>query len=88
MSNKDPAVSAQSAISVKVGRWAIISATGWGVAALVVLAAMLLGAAVLGSGTTSMPHRTVAASGAAVEEARSVLGVLFGEAALRHERDD
>jgi hypothetical protein len=56
MPDKSLAPRAQSAISFRIGRWAQASATGWGVAALVVLAAMLLATVVLGAGPTLLPH--------------------------------
>jgi hypothetical protein len=56
MSDKHLTPRARSVISLRIGRWARVSATGWGVAALVVLAAMLLAAVVLGDGPRLLPH--------------------------------
>jgi hypothetical protein len=44
-----------SALSFKIGRWAQASATGWGVAALVVLA-ILLAAVILLAGPAVLRH--------------------------------
>ena len=44
-----------SAVSFRIGRWAQAQATGWGVAALVVLAA-LLAAVILHLGPGLLPH--------------------------------
>jgi hypothetical protein len=54
MRNPPETLRETAALSLKIGRWAEARATGWGVVALVILAALL--AAVVLSGRTLLGH--------------------------------
>jgi hypothetical protein len=55
MPNKPHVPRAPDALSFRIGHWAEASATGWGLAVLVVLA-ILLALVVLAAGPALLPH--------------------------------